>query len=99
MHNITENSSSPASPAENQSADLSYAQKFQQMDKEAAAVIIAALLITAFFWGSIYLFKDSPAEFLALPLWFVVSCLGGYLLSIAAVWVLVRRFMRNFSLD
>ncbi len=62
-------------------------------------MIIAALIITVFFWGSIYLFKDSPAELLALPLWFVISCIGGYLLSIAAVWVLVRRFMRNFSLD
>lgn len=34
-----------------------------------------------------------------MPLWFSVSCLGGYVLSVVAVIVLVKRYFRDFDLD
>ena len=75
------------------------AAKFAQIDKEARANFIAALFITVYFWLTIYLFKDSSLTLLAMPLWFMLSCIGGYFLSIVVVWFLVRHVMRNFSLD
>ncbi len=75
------------------------AEKFAQMDREAAVTAGAALLIAVFFWLAIYLFKDSTVTFLSLPLWFMLSCVGGYFFSIACVYVLIKRFMRNFNLD
>ncbi len=75
------------------------AEKFTQIDKEARANLIAAIFITVYFWLTIYLFKDSSATLLSLPMWFMLSCIGGYLLSIGVVWFLVRKVMRNFRLD
>ena len=78
---------------------LNKKEKFIQMDKEAAATLVASLIITVFFWLSIILFKDQSLTVFYMPLWFVVSCIGGYLLSIVAVIILVRYFMKNFSLN
>lgn len=81
--------------------DLAYKDKFVQMNKEAKATLIASLIIFAYFWLTIFLFQDN-LEFgviLGLPLWFTLSCFGGYLLSIIVVFVLVKFFMANFDLD
>lgn len=77
----------------------SYKERFVQMDKEALATVLASAAITLYFWLSIWLFKDSAVTVLSLPLWFMLSCIGGYLLSIIAVFILVRRCMKNFPLD
>ena len=72
---------------------------FRQMDKEALRTFITAIIITVYFWLTIFLFKDDiDVTVLAMPLWFVLSCIGGYLLSVAAIIVLVSKFMKNFSL-
>ncbi len=80
---------------------LSYKEKFVQMDKEALAVLIAAAALFLYFWISIFLFKDNLdlGVIAGLPLWFTLSCLGGYLLSVIVVFVLVRFFMKNFDLN
>ena len=78
--------------------DLSYREKFAAMDREALATVVLAVLLTLFFWGAVFLLKDSAVFVASMPLWFVVSCIGGYLLSVAGVIVLVRRFMTDFSL-
>lgn len=78
---------------------ISYEKKFELMGKEALATIICASFITIAFWLAIWLLKDSHATLLKMPLWFTVSCIGGYLLSVAGVIVLVKYFMYNFSLD
>ncbi|WP_281757866.1 YhdT family protein [Succinatimonas hippei] len=74
-------------------------QTFRQMDKEALSTLITAAIITVYFWLTILIFKDDISLTLfSMPLWFVLSCIGGYLLSIVAVIILVRKFMKNFSL-
>ncbi len=80
-------------------AGLSYSDKFRQMDREALSTLVAAAVITLYFWLSIYLFHDSAVLLFSLPLWFMLSCIGGYFISIIAVFILIRRFMRNFPLD
>jgi uncharacterized membrane protein YhdT len=78
--------------------ELSYSEKFAAMDREALATVILAVVITVFFWAAIFLLKDSSVFVASMPLWFVVSCIGGYLLSVAGVIFLVRHFMTDFSL-
>lgn len=78
---------------------LTYKEKFIQMDREASATAICAVIIMAAFWAALLLLKDSPETLFEMPLWFSVSCLGGYVLSVVAVIVLVKRFFRDFDLD
>lgn len=78
---------------------LSYKEKFIQMDREAAATAICALIIMAAFWAALLPLKDSPETLFEMPLWFSVSCLGGYVLSVVAVIALVKRYFRDFDLD
>lgn len=80
-------------------SDLSYADKFKIMDREAKATLILAIVIAAFFWGAIFIFKDSSATIFSIPLWFVISCIGGYLLSVIGVIFLVRKVLVDFPLD
>lgn len=74
-------------------------QTFVQMDKEALSTFITALVITVYFWLTVFLFKDDLSVTLfSMPLWFSLSCIGGYIVSVIAVIILVRKFMKNFSL-
>lgn len=77
----------------------SYKDKFIQMDKEAKATFVLAIVITLFFWLSIFLLQNLTTTLFLMPLWFVVSCIGGYLLSVIGVIILIKFFMKNFSLD
>ena len=71
----------------------------RQLDHEAFATLVLALLITALFWLGLTLYAGSPHDLLGLPLWFVFSCLGGYLLSVVGVAVLVKKYFADMSLD
>lgn len=78
---------------------LSKKEKFKQMDKEALATLMIAIVIFIYFWLSIFLFKNTIVYVFYMPLWFVLSCIGGYLLSCILVIILVKFFMKNFSLE
>lgn len=78
---------------------LSKKEKFKQMDKEALATVMTAIVIFIYFWLSIFLFKNTIVYVFYMPLWFVLSCIGGYLLSCILVIILVKFFMKNFSLE
>lgn len=105
-HHNSSKTEHTASTASHTTQDLSlvhlsqeqYVAQFKQMDKEALATIIAAVVITLVFWGTIFLFHDIKLNILHMPLWFVLSCIGGYLFSIVVVLVLVKKFMRNLEL-
>lgn len=78
---------------------LTYKEKFEIMDREALATLACAIVITALFWLAILLLKDSRETFFMMPLWFAVSCLGGYLLSIAGVILIVKLWFKDFDLE
>lgn len=75
-----------------------YAAMFKQLDAEALYTLLAALLITLVFWLAIYLTHESSVSFWHMPLWFVLSCLGGYVLSVVVVVVLVKCFLKDMPL-
>ena len=71
---------------------------FKQLDAEALYTLLAAVLITLVFWLAIYLTHESSVSFWHMPLWFVLSCLGGYVLSVVVVVVLVKCFLKDMPL-
>lgn len=75
-----------------------YAAMFKQLDAEAFYTLFAAILITLLFWLTIYLTHESSVSFWNMPMWFVLSCLGGYVLSVVVVVILVKCFLKDMPL-
>lgn len=75
-----------------------YASQMKQLDSEALYTFIAAVVVTLVFWLSIYFTHDSSVTLLHLPLWFVLSCLGGYAFSVIAVIFLVKVCLKSMAL-
>ena len=80
----------PLSAAEVAREQAQYAAQFVQLDREAWYTLGAAVITTVLFWGAIALTHDSLITVGYLPLWFALSCLGGYLFSVLIVVVLVK---------
>ncbi len=78
---------------------LHYKEAVKRSHKEAFYTLVAAVFLCVFFWGAVFFTMNSEWTFWGLPLWFWLSCVGGYVLSVIAVWVLVKGFFRNFSLS
>lgn len=76
-----------------------YANTFKQLDAEASYTFIAAVIVTVVFWLTIFLTHDLNVSVLHLPLWFVLSCLGGYVFSVVIVVLLVKFFMKPCPLN
>lgn len=79
--------------------EKTYYDALENADREARATFAGALLTTLFFWGAIALLKDSERLAAGLPLWFWAAVIGGYVLSVAVVWWLVRFVFRPGNLD
>lgn len=77
---------------------LNYKDAIKRSHREAAYTFIAALLLFLFFWLTIFVTADSDVFFWDLPLWFWLSCVGGYVLSVIVVWFLVKKAFRHFDL-
>ncbi len=78
---------------------LTYSEAMAQADREARSTVVAAFTVTVFFWAAVGIFSTQGASFVALPLWFWISCIGGYVVSVLAVMALVRFGMKNFDLE
>ncbi|MCI5851800.1 MAG: YhdT family protein [Sutterellaceae bacterium] len=77
---------------------LSYREKFDVMDREARMTLVLAVIVTAAFWLAVLLLRNRSELLLGMPLWFTVSCIGGYLLSVAGVIFVVKRWFVDFDL-
>lgn len=76
-----------------------YDRALKASHKEAAATMAVALVTVLYFWGAVFFFEDSEVTLFSLPLWFVASCIGGYVLSIAGVLFLVNGVFTDIDLD
>ena len=78
---------------------MSYREKFIQMNKEAKATWAVAVILFAFCW--IVGFGASHIDFTLfhMPGWFVLNCIGVWILSIVMVTVLTTKVFKNFSLE
>ena len=74
-------------------------EKNRQIKKEARAT--AVLFLICFFWhvGTGYLFTGSGIKVLGLPLWWVLSTPGVFVIAVIGVIFLLKKVFVNFSLD
>ena len=74
-------------------------EKNRQIKKEARAT--AVLFLICFFWhvGTGYLFTGSGIKVLGLPLWWVLSTPGVFVIAVIGVVILLKKVFVNFSLD
>lgn len=79
-------------------AEMTYKEKFIQINREAAATIIAIAVIAAFWWISGFTLEKINFTVLYMPGWFVVSCAGTFILSVSAAIFLVKKVYKDFSL-
>ena len=89
----------PLNAAEVAREQAQYAAQFVQLDREAWYTLGAAVITTVLFWGAIALTHDSLITVGYLPLWFALSCLGGYLFSVLIVVMLVKWLLRPCRLQ
>ena len=78
---------------------FSYQDALRRSHQEALVTLAAAALITVVFWVCVFCFETSMVGWFGVPLWFWMSCIGGYFFSIFTVWILIRFFYKNFELD
>jgi uncharacterized membrane protein YhdT len=81
---------------------MSYKEKFVQMNKEAKATWIAAIIVIAFWWISgfgVYAACGAEWTILGMPAWFMLSCFGSWILAIIAVVFITSKVFKDFDLD
>ena len=82
--------------------NMSYKEKFIQMNKEAKATwILAAICFTVWLAGGfgVYLLVGSSWRILKMPAWFVLGSLGSWLVSVLGVIYLVKFVFVDFDLN
>ena len=74
-------------------------EKNRQIKKEARATFI--LFLICFFWhvGTGYLFNGSGIKLFGLPLWWVLSTPGVFVIAVIGVIFLLKKVFVNFSLE
>lgn len=78
---------------------LSYREKFVQMNREAKATWMTAAVLILFWWLAAFGTARLDYTIFYMPGWFVTSCIGTYLLSVALVYFLIKRIFVDFDLD
>lgn len=78
-------------------------KRFAQANREAVWAVVLAILNFLWWYGTAYGFgSKAPEEYsyvMGLPLWFVLSCVGGLFLFSLFAWLMVRLFFRDMPLD
>ena len=80
---------------------MTYKEKFVQMNKEAKATwIVSAIIIAYWFLSGFGVYAIAPeATIFYMPAWFILSCVGSWILAVVLVIYLVKKVFKNFDLD
>ncbi|MCL2009204.1 MAG: YhdT family protein [Synergistaceae bacterium] len=78
---------------------MSYREKFVQMNKEAKATWAVMAVLIAFWWITGFGVSRFDCVIFNMPGWFVLSCLGVWVLSIVLVTALTTKVFKNFNLE
>ncbi len=74
-------------------------EKFQQINKEAKATLLVLLLVVLFWTISGIGVSRLNITIFHTPLWAITGCIGTWIFSVVAVWVLVKKVFKNFDLE
>lgn len=87
---------------EQQMDDLTYKEKFIQINKEAKATwYVGAITFIVWLVGGfgIYLMVGNEWTILRMPAWFVIGTFGSWIVSVIGVQFIIKKVFKNFSLD
>ena len=73
-------------------------QKHKQILNEVKATFILIVIVAAWHIGFAFLLEDIDMLVCGMPLWFFVSTIGAFAISVAGVAFLLRRIFKNFDL-
>ncbi|MBS6560634.1 MAG: YhdT family protein [Clostridiales bacterium] len=74
-------------------------EKFQQINKEAKATLLVLLLVVLFWTISGIGVSRLNITIFHTPLWAITGCIGTWIFSVVAVWILVKKVFKNFDLE
>ena len=89
----------PGAPTRKEFISMTREEKNAQIRKEARATAI--LFCICFLWhvGCAYLLSGSGVMVWGLPLWWVLSTPGVFVIAVVGVVILLKKVFMNFSLD
>lgn len=73
-------------------------QKHKQILKEVKATFILIAIVAAWHIGFGFLLEDIDMLVLGMPLWFFVSTIGAFVISVAGVVFLLAKIFKDFDL-
>ena len=71
----------------------------RHLNKEALLTLALFLLFFLWWYATAYALADAEWTVLALPGWFFMSCLVGWILCCIGVAILVKKYFRDVELD
>ena len=73
-------------------------QKHQQIVREMKATLILFLIVAVWHIGTAFALNGIDFLIIGMPLWFFVSTIGAFVISVAGVIVLLKKVFVNFDL-
>ena len=73
-------------------------EKHMQILKEVKATFALIAIVAAWHIGFAFLLEDIDMLVLGMPLWFLVSTIGAFVISVAGVAVLLWKVFKDFDL-
>lgn len=73
-------------------------QKHKQILKEVKATFILIAIVAAWHIGFAFLLEDIDMLMLGMPLWFFVSTIGAFVVSVVGVVFLLAKIFKDFDL-
>lgn len=73
-------------------------EKHEQIMKEVKATLVLIAIVAVWHVGFAFLLNGIPIMILGMPLWFFVSTIGAFVISVAGVFFLINKVFKNFDL-
>lgn len=73
-------------------------EKHQQILKEMKATLILFILVAVWHVGTAFALNGIDFLILGMPLWFFVSTIGAFVISVVGVIILLKKVFVNFDL-
>ena len=77
---------------------MSNEEKHMQILKEVKATFILIAIVAAWHIGFAFLLEDIKMMVCGMPLWFFVSTIGAFVISVIGVVILLKKVFKDFDL-
>ena len=78
---------------------LTNEEKHKQILKEIKATLILIVIVAAWHIGFAFLLEDIDILICGMPLWFFVSTIGAFVISVLGVVFLLKKVFKNFDFE